>query len=159
VPTRVEFSPAVPAVERQTGGTSRPPRVLVVFESSPGGRAALREAAQVGGGETHLTVVALAPQSVASRCCARGPSVEVVNCVVREEAEDDLLEAREILGDAADRATFKALVGKRDPPIGKWAVANSFDLIVLPSRRLSIGGHPLARALRRTTTAEVRLAG
>lgn len=159
MPTRVESSHAAPAVERRTGETSFPARVLVVFESSPGGRAALREAAELGGGDTHLTVVALAPQSVASRCCARGPSVEVVNCVVRDEAEDDLREARAILGDAAAGATFKALVGRRDPPVGRWAVANSFDLIVLPTRRLSIGGHPLARELRRTTTAEVRLAG
>jgi hypothetical protein len=148
---------------RPAGGTPNgrdlaPANVLVVFESSPGGRAALREAAELGGDDTHLTVVTLAPQSVASRCCARGPSVEVVNCVVRDEAEDDLREAREILGDAAGGATFKGLVARRDPPIARWAVANSFDLIVLPSRRLSTSGHPLARELRRATTAEVRLA-
>jgi hypothetical protein len=109
--------------------------------------------------DTHLAVVTLAPQSVPSRCCARGPSVEVVNCVVRDAAADDLRQARDILGRAAERATFKSLIGTRDPPLAKWAAANAFDLIVLPSRRFSIVGHPFAHKLRRTTTAEVRLVG
>jgi hypothetical protein len=131
----------------------------VVFESTARGVAALREAAELGDAGTHLTVVTLAPQSVAPRCCARGPSVEVVNCVVREEAENDLREAREILGDSAGRVAFTSLVATHDPPIGQWAAAHAFDLIVLPSRRGSIGGHPLARKLRRTTLAEVRIVG
>jgi hypothetical protein len=131
----------------------------VVFESTARSVAALREAAELGDAGTHLTVVTLAPQSVAPRCCARGPSVEVVNCVVREEAENDLREAREILGDSAGRVAFTSLVATHDPPIGQWAAAHAFDLIVLPSRRGSIGGHPLARKLRRTTLAEVRIVG
>ena len=145
-------------LDERTGLSSRPlARVLVLFESTPSGAAAVRAAAELTGADTHLAVVTLAPQSVRARCCARGPSVEVVNCVVREEAENDLREAQELLGDAAERATFKSLVGTRDPPIGTWAAAHAFDLIVLPWRRLSIGGHPLARKLRRKTTAEVRL--
>jgi hypothetical protein len=145
------------AVGRRSGATTPPAHVLVLFEPTTSGAAALREAAELCDPGTEVTVVTLAPQSVAPRCCARGPSVEVVNCVVREEAESDLHKAREILRDAADRATFKRLVGTRDPPIAAWAAAQSFDLIVLPSRRLSIGGHPLARKLRRTTAAEVRV--
>jgi len=145
-------------IDDRTGVSSGPPaRVLVLFESTPSGVAALREAAELTDTDTHLAVVTLAPQSVPARCCARGPSVEVVNCVIRDAAEDDLCEAREILADIAERATFKSLIGTRDPPLAKWAAANAFDLIVLPSRRLSIGGHPLARKLRRTTTAEIRL--
>jgi hypothetical protein len=144
----------------RTSATSPPPaRVLVLFESTPSGVAALRQAAAASDAHTQLAVVTLAPQSVPARCCARGPSVEVVNCVVRDAAEEDLREAREILGDAAQRATFTSLVGTRDPSLASWAAAKAFDLIVLPSRRLSIGGHPLARRLRRTTHAEVRLVG
>jgi hypothetical protein len=132
-------------------------RVLVLFESTRSGIAALKEAAELTDADAHLSVVTLAPQSVQPRCCARGPSVEVVNCVVRDKANDDLREARQILGGAAERTTFKSLVGTRDPPLTKWAATNAFDLIILPSRRFSIGGHPLARKLRRKTTAEVRL--
>jgi hypothetical protein len=147
-------------IDERISVSSQPPaRVLVLYESTPSGAAALREAAALTQAGKPLAVVTLAPQSVASRCCARGPGVEIVNCVVRDVAEDELSEAREILGETAERATFKSLVGTRDPPFAKWAAANAFDLIVLPSRRLSIGGHPLARRLRRTTTAEVRLVG
>jgi len=121
-------------------GARRPARVLVLVESSRSGVAALREAAGLGDAGSELTVVSLAPQAVPAPCCRRGPGVEVVNCVVREEAEQELREAREILGDAA-----------------AWAAAQSFDLIVLPARRLSFGGHPFARRLRRATTAELRL--
>lgn len=132
-------------------------RVLVLFESTPSGVAALQEAAQLADEGTDMSVVTLAPQGVDSRCCARGPSVEVVNCVARDAAEDDLREARQILGDTGTRTTFTSLVGNRNPPLTDWAAAKAFDLIVLPARRLSIGGHPLARKLRRATTAEVRL--
>jgi universal stress protein family protein len=140
------------------GAGARPPaRVLVLCESSRNGVAALREAAELAGAGSELTVVSLAPQAVPARCCQRGPGVEVVNCVVREEAERELCEAREILGEAAERATFRTLVGTRDPTLPAWAAAQSFDLIVVPARRLSFGGHPFARRLRRATTAELRL--
>jgi hypothetical protein len=140
-------------------GARRPARVLVLVESSRSGVAALREAAGLGDAGSELTVVSLAPQAVPAPCCRRGPGVEVVNCVVREEAEQELCEAREILGDAAERATFRTLVGKRDPTLTSWAAEQSFDLIVLPARRLSLRGHPYARRLRRTTSAELRLVG
>lgn len=159
MPMSVHASPrsAIPD-ERRGASEPRPARVLVVFESTAAGVAALREAAGLRGAGTRLTVVTLAPQSVQPRCCARGPSVEVVNCVVRDEAAIDLQEAREILGNSAG-VDYETLVGTRDPPLHAWAAARTFDLIVLPARRLSLRGHPLARRLRRATTAEVRLVG
>ena len=144
--------------DRDGASAQRPARILVLFESTPAGVAALREAERMRDANTHLTVVTLAPQSPQPRCCARGPSVEVVNCVVREEAATDLHEARGILGDAA-HTTFETLVGTRDPPLHAWAAEQTFDLIVLPIRRLSLGGHPLARRLRRATATEIRLVG
>jgi len=144
---------------RRAVSAQRLARVLVLFEPTRTGAAALREAAALRQADTDLTVVTLAPQSLQPRCCARGPSVEVVNCVVREEAASDLCEAQEILGTAASDVTFKTLVGTRDPPLDVWAATQTFDLIVLPSRRLAFGGHPLARKLRRATAAEIRLAG
>jgi hypothetical protein len=158
---RMSVHPSLPSgvIDSQRSvGAQRLARILVLFEPSPTGAAALREAAALRQADTDLTVVTLAPQSLQPRCCARGPSVEVVNCVVREEAASDLCEAQEILGNAPN-VTFKTLVGTRDPPLDVWAAEQTFDLIVLPSRRLAFGGHPLARKLRRATAAEIRLAG
>lgn len=134
-----------------------PERVLVLFEPTPRGRAALRAAAELIGDEGGLTIVALAPQSPPSRCC--GPSAELVNCAVRDAAEQDLHEAREVLGRAAERATFLSLVGLRDPSLPAWARQHEFDLVVLPARRLRLRGHPWARRLRRACAAEVRVVG
>ena len=157
---RTSVHPSLPTVVTDSwrGAKTRSyARVLVLFEPRPTGVAALRAAATLG--DADLTVVTLAPQSLPPRCCARGPGVEVVNCVVREEAASELLEAQQILGSASTGVTFKTLVGTRDPPVEVWAADQAFDLIVLPSRRLSFGGHPLARKLRRATSAEIRLAG
>jgi hypothetical protein len=131
----------------------------VIFEPGARGIAALHNAAQLAGAQTQLTVVALAPQSEQPRCCARGPGVEIVNCVVRDEAESDLRTARGLLGEPAGRVTFKSLVGGQDPPLGEWAAAHAFDLIVLPARRFSPRGHPWARRLARATSAELRIVG
>jgi len=151
--------PAGALDDRDRFTARRPARALVLFEPTPSGAAVLREAAQLSGAGTDVTVVTLAPQAVAARCCQRGPGVEVLNCVVRDEAEGELCQAREMLGAVADNVTFRTLVGKQDPPLGSWAAAQAFDLILLPSRRLSLGGHPLARRLRRATKTELRLVG
>jgi len=148
------------AFSDRSGANERPPaRVLVLFDATANGAAALREAAACCGGDTHLTVVTLAPQSVQPRCCSRGATVEPLNCAIREAAEGELAEARKILGDTSRGATFKSLVGMRDPPLAEWAAQQTFDVIVLPARRLSFGGHPFARRLRRATVAELRLVG
>ena len=143
--------------DRPVASTQRPARVLVLFEPTSSGVTALRDAAALVEGD--LTVVTLAPQSLPPRCCARGPGVEVVNCVVREEAASELHEAQKILGDQAPRVTFKTLIGTHDPPPHLWAAEQAFDVIVLPSRRFALGGHPLARRLRRATAAEIRVVG
>ena len=148
--------PSAVSEDRPAESAQRAARVLVLFEPTPSGVAALRDAAALVDGE--LTVVTLAPQSLPPRCCARGPGVEVVNCVIREDAASELREAREVLGDGV-QATFKTLVGTRDPPPDVWAADQAFDLIVLPARRLAFGGHPLARRLRRATAAEIRVVG
>jgi hypothetical protein len=150
--------PAGALDDRDGFSARRPARTLVLFESTPSGAAALREAAELIGAGSDVTVVTLAPQAVAARCCQRGPGVEVLNCVVRDEAANELAQAREILGGGADRVTFTTLVETRKLPLAAWAAAQTFDLIVLPSRRFSFGGHPLARRLRRATGGEVRLA-
>jgi hypothetical protein len=151
--------PAGALDDRDRFTARRPARALVLFEPTRSGAAAMSEAARLCGAGTDVTVVTLAPQAVAARCCQRGPGVEVLNCVVRDEAAGELDQAREMLGAAADRATFRTLIGKRDPPLRSWASAQAFDLILLPSRRRSLRGHPLARGLRRATKTELRLVG
>ncbi|MGI8715855.1 MAG: hypothetical protein ACR2NR_22265 [Solirubrobacteraceae bacterium] len=149
--------PNSPIADR--GPTTKPSaRVLVIFELNSNGAAALTQAAEVtSGSRSGLTVVTVAPQQPCTRCC--GPSAEPFNAAVREDAERDLRAARELVGPAADRAAFKVLVGGRDPPLPAWIAEQAFDLVLLPRHRFTLGGHPMARKLRRATRAQVRLVG
>jgi hypothetical protein len=133
-------------------------RTLVLFERGRCGAVALRRAAELtAASDVELTVVTLAPQAAPNRCC--GPGVQPFNCAVREEAELELREARDMLGPGADRTTFKVLVEDRDPPLAVWVAERAFDLVLLPAHRLRPGGHRAARKLRRSTAADVRVVG
>jgi Universal stress protein family len=137
-------------------GSGAPGRVAVVFERSDAGTAALREAAELANAGRELSVVTLAPQARPpswGRAGGTGP----YNIAVREEAELELREARDILGSVARRATFKVLVGCPRPPLATWVAQHGFGLVLLPHRRLTPGGNPFARSLRKETSAEVRL--
>jgi hypothetical protein len=137
-------------------GAGPPVRVLVVFEPCRTGEAALREAADLTEARGVLSVVTLAPQARPLRCCGGG-GAGPYNRAIRDVAETELREARDILGSAADRAMFTVLAGCPDPPLDAWVAEHAFDLVLLPSHRLTLGGSRLARRLRRRTTAEVRL--
>ena len=133
-----------------------PARVAVVFERSSAGEAAVREAAELANAGRELYVVTLAPQArpmLWGRAGGEGP----YNIAVREEAELELLEAREILGSVASRAQFKMLVGYPQPPLARWVAEHELGLVLLPYRRLTPGGNPFAKSLRKGTSAEVRL--
>ena len=136
------------------GGPAR--RVLVVFEPIRSGRAALREAAELAEAGSWLSVVTLAPQARPLRCCGGG-GAGPYNQAVCQAAESELCEAREILGTAASRATFRVLRGCPDPPLTAWVAEHAIGLVLLPSHRLTLGGGRLAAGLRRATAAEVRL--
>lgn len=131
-------------------------RVLVVFEPCDTGRAALREAAELANAGSELSVVTLAPQARPMRW-GRGGGEGPYNIAVRQEAEIELREARQILGSVAKRATFTVLVGCPEPPLAAWAAERAFGLVLLPFHRLTLGGSRLAKGLRRATAAEVRL--
>jgi hypothetical protein len=133
-------------------------RILVLFEPSRSGEAVLRAAAELTERHGSLTVVTLAPQAPAQRCCC-GPGPQCLNRAVREEAQLELRSAKRILGPLAAHASFMVLVERRDPALPAWAGPRSFDLVILPSRRLSLGRSRLAKTLRRTTDAEVHLVG
>ena len=128
----------------------------MLYERTANGAAALREATDLAGADGSVTVVALAPHSLPSGCC--GASVDALNCAVRDAGKEDFGQARTLLGSAAARATFKCLVRYADPPLPAWLADQGFDAVVLPARRLSRHGHPLARRLERVTDAEIRIA-
>ena len=134
----------------------RPARVLVVFESGRRGAAALRVGAELAEVGRELSVVTLAPQAKPLRCCGGG-GAGPYNCAVRAQADAELHEARGLLGSEFSRATFAVLVGHPDPPLVAWVTEHEFDIVLLPSRRLTLGGGRFARCVRRATAAEVRL--
>lgn len=154
-----DAKPARGSLARVRVANARPPRrVLVLYEHGRNGSAALSQAAELAAGtDATLAVVTLARQDPANRCC--GPSRQAFNCAVREQAGLELHEARELLGPAADRAELKVLVGSPEPRLAAWAAEQDFDVVLLPRRRLTPGGHPAARRLRRATASDVRLVG
>jgi hypothetical protein len=137
-------------------GSGAPGRVAVVYERSNAGTAALREAAELANAGHELSVVTLAPQARPARW-GRAGGEGPYNVAVREEAEVELQEARDMLGSVAGAATFKMLAGCPQPPLASWVAQHGFGLVLLPHQRLTPGGNPFARSLRKKTSAEVRL--
>ena len=133
-------------------------RVLVVFESGHRGEAALRAGAELAEAGRELSVVTLAPQAKPLRCCGGG-GAGPYNCAVRAQADEELSEARDLLGAGPKPAMLTVLLGHPDPPLVAWIGEHAFDIVVLPSRRLTLRGGRLARCLRRATEADVRLVG
>jgi hypothetical protein len=131
-------------------------RAAVVFERTPTGAAALREAAELANTGYELTVVTLAPQARPQRW-GRAGGEGPYNIAVKQEAELELGEAREVLGSVAERATFKVLSGSPQPPLASWVAENGFALVLLPHHRWTPGGNFFAKSLRKGTSAEVRL--
>jgi hypothetical protein len=101
-------------------------------------------------------VLTLAPQARPpswGRAGGTGP----YNIAIREEAELELREARDILGSVASRATFQILTGCPQPPLASWVAQHGFALVLLPHHRLTPGGNFFAKSLRKETSAVVRL--
>ncbi|MGO9761720.1 MAG: universal stress protein [Solirubrobacteraceae bacterium] len=130
--------------------------VAIVFERSNAGTAALREGAELANSGCELTVVTLAPQARPARW-GRAGGEGPYNVAVRQEAELELLEAREMLGSVASRATFRMLAGCPQPPLASWVAEHGFALVLLPHHRLTPGGNYFSKSLRKETSAEVRL--
>jgi hypothetical protein len=131
-------------------------RVAVVFERSDAGSAALREAAELANAGCDLSVVTLAPQAK-SPLWGRAGGTGPYNVAIREEAELELREAREMLGSVASRATFDVLAGSPQPPLASWVSQHGFGLVLLPHHRLTPRGNFFAKSLYKDTSAEVRL--
>ena len=55
------------------------------------------------------------------------------------------------------KTSFAVLAGSPTPPLAAWAQEHAFDLVLLPAHRFTRGGNRYARAMRRATSAEVRI--
>jgi hypothetical protein len=156
-----DLEPGVRSSERSTESDairSAGQRVVVLYELGRTGSAALDLAGRlVGDDGSGLTVVGVAPHD-APISCGAGSAIDY-NRAVREAADDELRRARELLGHAGNRASFKLLVPGEDPPLAAWIDAAGFDVVLLPARRrpLRSAKHPAADQLRRSTSAEVRI--
>ncbi len=133
-------------------------RVVVLYEPGRAGSAALDLAGRLVGNDSPvLTVVGVAPQD--RRICCGAGSASDYNRAVCDAVDAELQRARELLGDAGNRASFKLLVEDKDPPLAAWIDAAGFDIVLLPARRrpLRSAKHPAADQLRRSTSAEIRI--
>jgi universal stress protein family protein len=153
--SRLSTNPAKGLVDSASAPDDRAARrIAVVFERGHAGAAALREAAERATAGAELSVVTLAPQARAvRRAGGEGP----YNIAIRDEAQLELREARDLLGSVATRATFNVLSGCPQPPLASWVAEHGFDLVVLPRQRLTPGGNYFAKSLRKETSAEVLL--
>ncbi|MCW3031611.1 MAG: hypothetical protein JWM66_1744 [Solirubrobacterales bacterium] len=131
-------------------------QIAVVFERGKAGNAALREAAERANAGAELAVVTLAPQARAARW-GRAGGEGPYNVAIRQEAQLELREARDILGSVAARATFNVLAGCPQPALASWVAEHGFHLVVLPRQRMTPGGNLFAKSLRKLTSAEVLL--
>jgi nucleotide-binding universal stress UspA family protein len=118
-----------------------PEHVLVLYENSRRGAAAIRQAAATN---ARLTVVTVAvTESADAKCC--DTRAGYWNGVVRELAAADLDRARSLVGARAS-AEFKVLTGQSLlAALTLEAERSGADMVVVPSGR---GIHPWFRARR-----------
>ena len=134
------------------------PRVLVLYEPGASGSRTLDQARElIQAHDGQLTVVTVAPRD--TRVRGTGVSARDYNDAVRDSAQRELDEARELLGPLAEPIVFEVVAEGGNSSLAAWAADGAFDIILLPARRrlFSRGGHPLATALRESTEADVRV--
>jgi hypothetical protein len=134
------------------------PRVLVLYEKGASGSRTLDQARElIQAHDGQLTVVTVAPRD--TRVRGTGVSARDYNDAVRDSAQRELDEARELLGPLAGRVVFEVVAEGGNSSLAAWAADGAFDIILLPARRrlFSRGGHPLATPVRESTGADVRV--
>jgi hypothetical protein len=121
-----------------------PEHVLVLYENSRRGAAAIRQAAAVAPRSARVTVVTVAvTESGGARCC--DTRAGYWNGVVRELAGADLDRARTLI-EGRTTAVFKVLTGQSVlAALTLETQQSGADLVVVPSGR---GIHPWFRARR-----------
>lgn len=142
--------------DQMLGG--KPYLVLVLCEHGGAGAAAIEFARELARDDhVAVTVVGVAPQAPSGSRC--GNSATEFNDAVAESVVQDLERAREQLGRAAERASFRLLVEGAPPSLAQFAAAGRFDLVLLPARRrpLRAAYHPQAKRLGEVAGAEIRI--
>lgn len=115
-------------------GSEGPPRILVWFEDNPRGRAALdhaQELAEARQGQLTVLTVALRERVVGCGRCLQG--TVLWNIEMRKIAQEELVTARDLLGDATD-ADFELIVGSPAEAIAVAAERIGAQVIVLPEQ-------------------------
>lgn len=122
-----------------------PEHILVLYEGSRRGAAAVRHGAELAAGaDARLTVVAVAVTESEDTGCCDTRSV-YWNGVVRELAARDLDRARSLVGAGAG-AEFRVVTDRSVPAaLALEAERSRADMIVVPSTR---GIHPWSRSRR-----------
>ncbi|HEX4035354.1 MAG TPA: hypothetical protein VHX66_13005 [Solirubrobacteraceae bacterium] len=117
--------------------------VLVVFRERRGGSRAIAAAIAVG---EPLAIVAIAPRGEPrARCIVYTGALEEA---IADAATRDLRDARAILGERAEQATFVLLAPEHDGDVAEWALRAGLRRAVVASRRLG-RADPIARELAR----------
>jgi hypothetical protein len=121
-----------------------PEHILVLYENSRRGAAAIREAEAAAPADARLTVVTVAvTESAGAKCC--DTRAGYWNGVVRELAGADLDRARSLIG-GRTTAAFKVLTGQSViAALTLEAQQSGADMVIVPSGR---GIHPWFRARR-----------
>ena len=121
-----------------------PEHVLILYENSRRGAAAVRQAAAAAPADARMTVVTVAvTESEGARCC--DTRAGYWNGVVRELAGEDLDRARSLVG-GGRAAEYKVLTGPSVlAALTLEARRSRADTVVVPSGR---GIHPWFRARR-----------
>jgi hypothetical protein len=135
-------------------------RVLVLYERGAAGSRAVDQARElIQAQDGRLTVVTLAPRD--TRVRGTGVSARDYNDAVRDSAQRELDEARQLFGSLAERIVFEVVSEGGHMSLARWAAEGAFEVILLPARRrlFSRQAHPLAAALRGSTAADVRVVG
>jgi len=135
-------------------------RVLALCEHGGAGAAVIDVARELAQDEhVKVTIVGVAPQAPSGLRARCGPSAFEFNDAVAESVVQDLARARERLGPAAERTSFRLLVEGDAPSLAEFAAAGEFDLVLLPAHRrpLRAASHPAARHLRHLAETEIRI--
>lgn len=116
----------------------RPGHVLVTYEASADGRAALAHALGIArAADAPLTVIAVVPHERVDVGCARCRRSAVIwNHELGEIADEELMESARLVGPSSAVA-YNVVRGPRTRAISDAAARSGADLIVLPWRRPS----------------------
>lgn len=122
-----------------------PRRVLVRYESSAAGRAALRYALDIARSNSELRVMTVAThERVDVGCASCRQSAAIWNREMRSIAEEELAEAAALIGQN-ESVVYQVIRGQPQDAIRKAAAGSHASMIVLPSAPGRLGRRRVSR--------------